>query len=103
LLLDLMATMLSGGLATHQIARDPDLEKGLSQVFIALNLPALDKENLAAQVADQIIESVQTAEASEGVRYPGENVLKTRRENLEQGIPVEQSAWDELPLMSDKL
>ena len=55
LLLDLMAAMLSGGQATHQIPRDPDFETGLSQVFIAMNLTALDQNNLAAQVADQII------------------------------------------------
>ena len=93
LLLDLMAAMLSGGQATHQISRDPDFETGLSQVFIAINLAAVDQNKLAAEVADVIIESLQT---SEGVRYPGENVLKTRRENLEHGIPVEESAWDEL-------
>jgi 3-dehydro-L-gulonate 2-dehydrogenase len=100
LLLDLMAAMLSGGQATHQISRDPDFETGLSQVFIAMNLTALDQNNLAAQIADQIIESLQT---SEGVRYPGENVLKTRRENLELGIPVEQSAWDELRSLSGEV
>jgi 3-dehydro-L-gulonate 2-dehydrogenase len=97
LLLDLMAAMLSGGQATHQIPRDPDFETGLSQVFIAVNLTAVDQNNLAAQVADQVIESLQL---SEGVRYPGENVLKTRRENLELGIPVEQAAWDELRSLS---
>ena len=97
LLLDLMAAMLSGGQATHQISRDPDFETGLSQVFIAINLAAVDQNKLAAEVADVIIESLQT---SEGVRYPGENVLKTRRENLELGIPVEESAWDELQSLS---
>ena len=97
--LDLMAAMLSGGQATHQIPRDPELENGLSQNFIAINVTALDQNNSAAQIADQIIESLQ---ASEGVRYPGENVLKTRRENLELGIPVEQSAWDELRSLSSE-
>ena len=99
LVLDLMAAMLSGGQATHQIPRDPELENGLSQNFIAINVTALDQNNSAAQIADQIIESLQ---ASEGVRYPGENVLKTRRENLELGIPVEQSAWDELRSLADE-
>jgi 3-dehydro-L-gulonate 2-dehydrogenase len=98
LLLDLMAAMLSGGQATHQIHVDPERETGLSQVFIAFNLAALDQNNLAAQVADQIIESVQmpAPQTGEGIRYPGERVAQTRRENLELGIPVEQSAWDEL-------
>lgn len=90
--------MLSGGQATHQIPRDPEFEKGISQTFIAINLAALDRNNLAAQIADQIIESLQAEAPRTGdrVRYPGEHVAQTRRENLELGIPVEQSAWDEL-------
>jgi 3-dehydro-L-gulonate 2-dehydrogenase len=90
LLLDLMAAMLSGGQATHQISR-PDFETGLSQVFIAVNLTAVDQNNLAAEVADHHCKSAD----KEGVRYPGENVLKTRRESR-TGHPAEQSAWDEL-------
>jgi LDH2 family malate/lactate/ureidoglycolate dehydrogenase len=27
------------------------------------------------------------------VRYPGERTLDTRRQNMEDGIPVEPSAW----------
>jgi 3-dehydro-L-gulonate 2-dehydrogenase len=98
LLLDLIAATLSGGHATYQIPVDPELETGLSQVFIAINLTALDQDNLAAKVANQIIESVQMPAplTGESIRYPGERVSQTRRENLEQGIPVEQSAWEEL-------
>lgn len=102
LLLDLVAAMLSGGQATHQIARDSEHETGLSQVFIAMNLPGLDRTGVAAgladEIADQIIESVRlpTDQSGERVRYPGERVLHTRIENLEQGIPVQQSDWNEL-------
>lgn len=102
LLLDLMAAMLSGGEATHQIPTDPERENGLSQVFIAIDLTALDQNSLAAgladQIADQIIGSLQLPAhpISERVRYPGERVLETRKENLAQGIPVELSVWHEL-------
>jgi 3-dehydro-L-gulonate 2-dehydrogenase len=102
LLLDLVAAMLSGGQATHQIARDSEHETGLSQVFIAIDLPGLDRNSLtsglAEQIANQVIESVRhpNDESGQRVRYPGERVLQTRMENLEQGIPVEQSEWDEL-------
>jgi 3-dehydro-L-gulonate 2-dehydrogenase len=98
LLLDLMAAMLSGGQATHQIARDSEHETGLSQCFIAINVAALDENNLANQIADQIIESVRLPrhKSGEQVRYPGERVWQTRTENLKQGIPVEQSDWEEL-------
>lgn len=103
LLLDLMAAMLSGGQATHQIPSDPERETGLSQVFIATNLTALDQNSLAARLADQIIGSLQLPPhpTGERVRYPGERVLQTRKENLEQGIPVELSAWHELLTISE--
>jgi len=98
LLLDLMAAMLSGGQATYQIPADPERETGLSQVFIAINLAALDQAGLAGQLADQIVGNLTSPPNStaERVRYPGERVLQTRKENLKEGIPVAQSAWDEL-------
>lgn len=102
LLLDLMAAMLSGGQATHQIPTDPERENGLSQVFIVINLTAFDQNSLAARLADQIIGSLQLAPnpTGERVRYPGERVLQTRTENLAQGIPVELSAWQDLLTIS---
>jgi 3-dehydro-L-gulonate 2-dehydrogenase len=30
------------------------------------------------------------------VRYPGENVVKTRIENLKNGIPVDKGLWDKI-------
>src|SRR3954470_16981 len=42
LLLDIVGAVLSGGLATHQIATDPEKETGLSQVFIAMRPGAID-------------------------------------------------------------
>ena len=103
LLLDLMAAMLSGGQATHQIPSDPEHETGLSQVFIAINLAALDQESLSAQLADEVIGFLQlsTQAAGERVRYPGERVLQVRKENFAQGIPVELSAWHELLTIAD--
>ena len=29
-------------------------------------------------------------------RYPGENIIKTRKENLKSGIPVSSELWDEI-------
>jgi 3-dehydro-L-gulonate 2-dehydrogenase len=37
LVLDMLAAMLSGGLATHQIPREPERESGISQVFLAID------------------------------------------------------------------
>ncbi len=94
LALDLLAATLSGGLATHQIPADPELETGISQVFIAINPP---DRNAAENIADQIIANLQTADGD--VRYPGEKTLQTRRENLTNGIPVEPETWNKIRAM----
>ena len=94
LMLDMLAALLSGGRATHQVPADSDEEAGLSQVFIAFNISSFDEPNAAMRVADQIIEHLQMpSPKGERVRYPGERTLETRRRNLEEGIPVEPSIW----------
>lgn len=100
-MLDLLATLLSGGKATHQIAADPDRETMLSQVFIALNPAQLDQpqgRGLASQAADQIIKYFRGSPHSHDalLRYPGQRVLNTRKENLENGVPVDPSIWQQL-------
>lgn len=96
LLLDMLAAMLSGGLATYQIPADPERETGISQVFMAFDLSRLEQNGLATSVADQIIEHLQfpSGAAGEQVRYPGEQTLRIRHENLEEGIPVEPAIWE---------
>lgn len=90
LLLDMAAALLAGGLATHQIPPDPLQETRLSQVFLAFDLSTFGTFETAARVADDIVESL------EGVRYPGKRTLQIRRENVEKGIPVEPSVWEQV-------
>jgi 3-dehydro-L-gulonate 2-dehydrogenase len=87
LMLDMMAALLSGGRATHEIPAHPEQETGLSQVFIAADLSRLDPLTTTPGTVDAILEDLQT-------RYPGERTLETRRQNLEQGIPVEPSIFE---------
>ena len=98
LMLDLLAAILSGGKSTREISVNPDLETALSQVFIAIDASAVGQKGLAAQVADQVIEFLKSGSTGDGesVRYPGEKALKTRRENLEKGVPVEPSVWKQV-------
>lgn len=95
LLLDMAAALLAGGLATHQIPPDPLEETRLSQVFLAFDLTPLGGTEAASRIADDIIENLQTG-GGEGVRYPGERTLQIRRENTEQGIPIEPSVWKQV-------
>ena len=99
LVLDMIAAMLSGGLATHQIPSDPERETNISQTFIAVNLPALDRDGFAEQLADQIIANLKITDEGAKVRYPGEKTLQTRQENMENGIPVDIALWNEILAM----
>ena len=98
LLLDLLASILSGGQATCDIVRDSERESGLSQVFIAIDPLTIAKREDVDKIADRVIEFVQVPKVAGGerVRYPGENVLKTRRENLQRGVPVHVTVWKEV-------
>jgi len=86
MLLDMMAALLAGGRATHEIPADPERETGLSQVFIAVDAAALATRDEASRMIDAIV-------ASTGVRYPGQRSAETRRVNLLEGIPVDGDAW----------
>jgi 3-dehydro-L-gulonate 2-dehydrogenase len=88
LLLDILAATLSGGLSVAGItAQGP--EKNLSQVFIAI-----DFSKFNSAIVKNIIDDFKTSVPD--VRYPGENILKTREKNLNEGILVSRSIWDQI-------
>lgn len=95
MILDMVAALLSGGLATHQIPIEPTRETGMSQVFLALNLARLQPAEDSARTVNAIVESVLASNPG-AVRYPGEQVLKIRAENLALGLPVREELWNEL-------
>jgi 3-dehydro-L-gulonate 2-dehydrogenase len=95
--LDMVAAMMAMGRATHQISTDPLLETGVSQMFLALNPsafgPATDR------IADGVVASLRNSRpaAPHGeVRYPGEQTLRLREENLRLGLPVEPAVWEKI-------
>jgi 3-dehydro-L-gulonate 2-dehydrogenase len=98
--LDLMATMLSAGNATHQIPADPMRESGVSQFFLALDPSTLNAESAADRdaLADSILASVHAAtpiDSAKPARYPGEETLRLREENLRLGVPVDTDIWED--------
>ncbi len=104
LTLDLIAAMLSGGLTTCEIPRDPLRESGLSQVFLAIDPThlAADRSVLDA-TADAVLLNLRQApplDPAHPVRYPGEQTLATRQENLALGIPVDEDLWRQLQTRS---
>jgi len=98
LLLDLLATILSGGLATHEIS-NKEVEFGLSQVFIAIDISKLGNHSAIAKIIEGILNDYHHSvpiEETKAIVYPGERVLVTRKNNLANGIPVLKKVWDEI-------
>ena len=124
LVLDMLAAMLSGGLAAHQIPRDSLRESGVSQIFLAVDplapaslapaslapapVAASAPSALAAReeldrIADGILGSLRDAvpvDPAKPVRYPGEQTLHLRQENLRLGVPVDPAVWAKLRSLS---
>ncbi len=100
--LDMIASVMALGQATHQLAPDPLLETGISQIFLTLNPQALGSTTRTDQIADEIVASLHHSRpAAEGrrVRYPGEQTLRVRTENEKLGLPVEPVVWDQILAM----
>ena len=96
--LDLFAAMLSGGLSAYQVPKDSLRESGLSQVFLAIDPKGLgvDQRNATADAMIANLHATEPVEPGKTVRYPGEQTLKVRRENMELGIPCEEDLWSQL-------
>jgi 3-dehydro-L-gulonate 2-dehydrogenase len=98
LLLDILGTILSGGLSVSDITAS-GAETNSSQIFIAFDVSKL--HNFATiqatinGIIDDLHASVPEKEGSP-VRYPGESVLKIRKENLAKGIPVLKEVWERI-------
>jgi 3-dehydro-L-gulonate 2-dehydrogenase len=103
MVLDVLAAMLTGGLATNDLPRDPAKEVGQSQVFLAIapqslapqSLTAMEELSAIAQRAIDALHAAEPIEAGKPARYPGEATLRTRAESLREGVAIEDAAWEE--------
>lgn len=96
IVLDLVATVLSGGSSTQKIGERGADEYGLSQMFIALDATRIAGDASLASAVDEIIDNVQGSEcldADNPVLYPGARSLAHRKANLALGIPVDEAVW----------
>ncbi|NOW97954.1 3-dehydro-L-gulonate 2-dehydrogenase [Mucilaginibacter sp. SG564] len=93
LVLDLLATVLSGGNSTARISKEKT-EAGISQVFICIK-PKDDAQT--DTLIEEIISYTKTSRpehAGTTISYPGENTLKTRAKNLSEGVLVDEKIWN---------
>lgn len=94
LILDMLASLLSGGNSTNQVDQNGD-EFGLSQVFLCFDPKKLELMDWMEWKADAIISNLKNSSVFEGksVRYPGESTLQIRTKNLKEGVPVSEKLW----------
>lgn len=96
--LDAAAALVSGGQASHQIAQQ-GTEYAVSQVFIAINVTALAGAGEIEAAVNALVDHLHTASplaAGEPVRYPGEGMLRIRRESEQLGVFAEERQLAEL-------
>ena len=99
ILLDLVAAILSGGNTVTDIGRMTNDEYAVSQVLIAIDPSKMNEPGFADDLIQRVILDVTSsipAEEGKAVRYPGQNSLRLRRENLENGIPVLDQVWEQI-------
>lgn len=95
-ILDAMAALLSGGLASPQIEKETTADVDISQVFIAIDLKRMmEGEDLQGRL-DAMIDYLKNGHDNvpDQVRFPGEGTEIQRRKNTEEGIPVDESIWE---------
>jgi 3-dehydro-L-gulonate 2-dehydrogenase len=103
LVLDMLAAMLSGGNATHDIPLEPTRESGVSQVFLAIDPSSLATRTELDRIAGAILESLREAtpvDPAKPVRYPGEQTVFLREENTRLGVPVTPEVFHKLQSLS---
>ena len=96
LMLDIVASALSGGRTSQQVGELPT-ETELSQVFIAIDVKNMPDGEAFAQRLRNTLADMQTStpvDPERPVYYPGQNMMRLRKENMEKGIPVEESVWE---------
>lgn len=98
IMLDILASSLSGGYSTHEISKR-GAESALSQIFIAISFESQNKGKGIRKTINDIIDNIKESDPVDpetGIKYPGENVAKLREENKKLGIPVNKKLWDKI-------
>ncbi|MCJ8165382.1 3-dehydro-L-gulonate 2-dehydrogenase [Pontibacter sp. E15-1] len=93
LVIDVLVASLSNGRSTSEITAEEN-ESGVSQLFLCINASHLDQS-----ISERIIEYTKTSalmHEGDEIRYPGESSLATRRQNEQEGIPVNEQIWQQV-------
>ena len=100
ILLDMVAAILSNGMATSEIDK---VGKGgcggCSQIFIAINPHTFATEEQINNILESTINQLRKAEpVTDGgkVYYPGQRTVETREDSNKNGIIADETVWNEI-------
>ena len=100
IVLDLIGGILTLGRTVTKVGQECESEYGLTQVFIAIRPEVLNQDpDKAQEILNETLKDIQASiPEKEGhtVRYPGQRTLIRRRENLKNGIPVNEEIWKKI-------
>jgi len=95
LLLDCVVSVLAAGQATFQIGAEGD-ETRISQLFVAIHLERAGCAEAGAQLIEQILNDLHSAQPSDPdrpVTFPGERTSRRRQESADHGVLVDTEIW----------
>ena len=95
MMLDMIVSLLSGGLNTTEIG-ELEEETSLSQFFMAFDLEQLTEKKRRQETIQSILGSVtgcKPMEEGQAARFPGQQTWNRREENKKSGIPVNNDTW----------
>ncbi len=96
IVLDMIATLLSGGLSVAEVSEEMDDEYNVSQIFIAIEVDRLidgpSRDAKLARIRDYV-QSAERADVDTPIRMPGHEFPQLLEANRKNGIPVDERVW----------
>lgn len=98
LILDILASGLSNGSNSKQVGQKKH-EYGVSQVFIAIDPQKMDlgpdwNKNLEESLSFYM--QAGAVSEQESIRFPGQQTLRIRQENIDKGVPADSFYWEKV-------
>jgi 3-dehydro-L-gulonate 2-dehydrogenase len=96
IVLDMIATLLSGGLSVAEVTETQSDETKVSQIFIAISVDKVMDGPTREAKLKTIIDYVKSGvpqDPNSPIRLPGHEFKQLLQQNRDQGIPVDDGIW----------
>jgi 3-dehydro-L-gulonate 2-dehydrogenase len=96
MVLDMLATLLSGGRSTYKLGLE-EHEYGVSQIFMCIDPTTFHQSNIQEQLLEEIItytKDITPTRPGGKTYYPGEKSLSNKIGNEKNGMQVSKEIWN---------